>query len=370
MKNSGYEKVFQDASVWRSIFRMAVPSLLTIVIMIFYNMADTFFIAQLGNYTKVASVSIVTPVFSMIMALSTMIGAGGSAVIAGDIGADNREKAMNDSSTCFYAAVILGIVLSACLLMFPDPLLRMLGTKPEMWNDSAAYLRILSCGTIFMLIPSAMGMIVRAEGAVKEGLIGNMSGTVGQAQAIQAIRIVLTGDIAKTHNIYYRTHISEYGWLDWTSNGKISGSEGLNKSIESYIANDLWGLFYFKPERGMNSLFREVDIRQFIDCVVEDTRFSHIVVDYGKKDAVPLEKGETSLKIIHGEKQLVLSEECVENQLRLINFSEYKRNKKDVFHLRVDKTSFFKTDEKIDISMGSKFADDIEAVLKSSNFLF
>ena len=178
MKNSGYEKVFQDASVWRSIFRMAVPSLLTIVIMIFYNMADTFFIAQLGDYTKVASVSIVTPVFSMIMALSTMIGAGGSAVIAGDIGADDREKAMNDSSTCFYAAVILGIVLSACLLMFPDPLLRMLGTKPEMWNDSAAYLRILSCGTVFMLIPSAMGMIVRAEGAVKEGLIGNMSGTV------------------------------------------------------------------------------------------------------------------------------------------------------------------------------------------------
>lgn len=178
MKNSGYEKVFQDASVWRSIFRMAVPSLLTIVVMIFYNMADTFFIAQLGDYTKVASVSIVTPVFSMIMALSTMIGAGGSAVIAGDIGADNREKAMNDSSTCFYAAVILGIVLSACLLMFPDPLLRMLGTKPEMWNDSAAYLRILSCGTVFMLIPSAMGMIVRAEGAVKEGLIGNMSGTV------------------------------------------------------------------------------------------------------------------------------------------------------------------------------------------------
>ena len=145
---------------------------------------------------------------------------------------------------------------------------------------------------------------------------------------------------------------------------------GLNKSIESYIANDLWGLFYFKPERGMNSLFREVDIRQFIDCVVEDTRFSHIVVDYGKKDAVPLEKGETSLKIIHGEKQLVLSEECVENQLRLINFSGYKRNKKDVFHLRVDKTSFFKTDEKIDISMGSKFADDIESVLKSSNYLF
>ena len=50
-KNS-YEQLFRDQSVWKSIFAMAVPSLLTIVIMIFYNMADMFFIAQLGDLDK------------------------------------------------------------------------------------------------------------------------------------------------------------------------------------------------------------------------------------------------------------------------------------------------------------------------------
>ena len=72
-KNSGYEQLFRDQPVWKSIFAMAVPSLLTIVIMIFYNMADMFFIAQLGDTAKVASVSIISPVFNIIMAVFSVI---------------------------------------------------------------------------------------------------------------------------------------------------------------------------------------------------------------------------------------------------------------------------------------------------------
>ena len=58
-RNSKYEALFRDSSVWRSIFSLALPSLLTIVVMIFYNMADLFFIAQLRDTAKVAAVSIV-----------------------------------------------------------------------------------------------------------------------------------------------------------------------------------------------------------------------------------------------------------------------------------------------------------------------
>ena len=61
-KSSKYETLFREQSVWRAIFAMAVPALLTIVIMIVYNLADMFFIAQLGDSAKVASVSIISPV--------------------------------------------------------------------------------------------------------------------------------------------------------------------------------------------------------------------------------------------------------------------------------------------------------------------
>jgi putative MATE family efflux protein len=177
-KNSRYEKLFRQQSVWKAIFSMAVPALLTIVIMIFYNMADMFFIAQLGDTAKVASVSIIIPVFSIIMVLATMIGVGGSAIIAGAFGAGDTEKAKNISSLCFYSAVVLGIAVTLLLFVFHLPLLKILGTKPEMLEDSRTYLLILSCGTVFMLISSSMGMLLRAEGAVKEGMYGNLAGTV------------------------------------------------------------------------------------------------------------------------------------------------------------------------------------------------
>lgn len=173
-----YERLFKEQSVWRSIFAMAIPALLTIVIMIFYNLADMFFIAQLGDSAKVASVSIISPVFNIIMALATMIGVGGSTVIANAFGAGDAEKAKNAASLCFYSAVALGVLVTILLFILQQPLLRVLGTKPDMWRDSQTYLRVLSAGTIFMLIPSAMGMLLRAEGAVREGMLGNLLGTV------------------------------------------------------------------------------------------------------------------------------------------------------------------------------------------------
>lgn len=177
-KSSKYEKLFREQSVWRSIFAMAVPALLTIVIMIFYNLADMFFIAQLGDSAKVASVSIISPVFSIMMALATMIGVGGSTVIANAFGAGKIERAKNTASLCFYSAAALGATMTLLLFLFQTPLLRLLGTKPDMWADSRAYLRVLSGGTILMMIPAAMGMLIRAEGAVKESMTGNLIGTV------------------------------------------------------------------------------------------------------------------------------------------------------------------------------------------------
>ncbi len=177
-KNSRYEQMFRDDPVWKAILAMAVPSLLTIIIMIFYNMADMFFIARLGDTAKVASVSVIAPVFNIIMALATMIGVGGSALIANAFGAKDMEKARNISSLCFYSAVLLGLAVTVLLFLLQTPLLRILGTTPEMWEDSRTYLSILSCGTVFMLISSAMGMLVRSEGAVKEGMYGNLAGTL------------------------------------------------------------------------------------------------------------------------------------------------------------------------------------------------
>lgn len=85
-KNYMKHEVFESSSVRKAIFTMTIPALITILVMIFYNMADMLFIGQLGNTSLIAGVSLISPVFSILMALATMIGAGGSIIIASSFG--------------------------------------------------------------------------------------------------------------------------------------------------------------------------------------------------------------------------------------------------------------------------------------------
>ena len=89
MKN---EALFRTGSVWRAIFTMAVPSVVIIFVMFLYNIADMFFIGCLGDTVQVAAVSVVGPVFSILAAAATMLGAGGCTIIARCFGAGEVGK--------------------------------------------------------------------------------------------------------------------------------------------------------------------------------------------------------------------------------------------------------------------------------------
>lgn len=62
---------------------------------------------------------------------------------------------------------------------------------------------------------------------------GQVSGTSGQAKRLEAIKIKLTGDIAEEYDVYYRVHVQSFGWLGWAKNGEASGSEGYGKRLEA-----------------------------------------------------------------------------------------------------------------------------------------
>ena len=175
MKN---EALFKDKPVWSAIFSLAIPSCITILIMTIYNMADMLFIGMLGDTAQVAAVSVVGPVFSLVMAAATMLGVGGCSVIASAIGAEKKEEARTYSSLCCMAAVLFGIFCTIVILSATDPILKMLGANEEIMASARTYMRALALGAPFMLFSTAFASILRAEGAIKEGLIGNMAGTV------------------------------------------------------------------------------------------------------------------------------------------------------------------------------------------------
>lgn len=174
----GNEALFRDKPVWKAIFSLAVPAVLTILIMVIYNMADMFFIAMLGDDTQVAAIAVVGPVFSLAAAVGTMLGAGGCAVIANFLGAGKRDDAKAVSSLCVWAAIGFSVVFSVVMLTATNPILRILGATEDMLPFAGAYMRVLAIGSSVMLFSVTMGSVVRAEGLILSGMLCNIAGTL------------------------------------------------------------------------------------------------------------------------------------------------------------------------------------------------
>ena len=170
-------KLFEEYTVWRAIFAMALPAMLNILVMMLYNMADMYFVGQLGDSTKVAAVSIAMPVFTLLMALGSMIGGGGCALIARNLGQKSTEKVRLYSSLCCWGSVVVGALFAVILFVFCDQILVLLGSNAELNAPARQYILILALGAPAMIFTTACS-IIRAEGAVKEGMIANLIATL------------------------------------------------------------------------------------------------------------------------------------------------------------------------------------------------
>ncbi len=196
------ERLFEHSSVWRAIFVMALPAVVNILVMVMYNMADMFFVARLHDDAQVGAVSIVMPVFTMMMAVGSLVGGGGCALIAKTLGEKNDARVRLYSSLCCWGSLFSGILFAGALLVFRELVLSFLGANEEMRGYAGAYLSVLALGAPVMIFTTAFGNIVRAEGAIKEGMIGNLISTLANVALdplfILAFRLGVAGAAAAT----------------------------------------------------------------------------------------------------------------------------------------------------------------------------
>lgn len=162
----------------KAVMKMAVPSVISSLVTVVYNMADTFFVGQTGDSLQVAAVSLTNPIFILLMAFANMLGMGGSTVLSMALGAQNKKRAANASAFVTYASLMIGVVFTAVLLLFMDPILRIFGADAQTYEFAAGYTFHISYGAPFIIWSAAASFIVRAEGASKEAMIGSMIGTI------------------------------------------------------------------------------------------------------------------------------------------------------------------------------------------------
>jgi len=143
-----------------------------------YNMADTYFIGQTQDAIMVSAVSLIAPIFTIFTAFANLFGIGGSTAISRAMGEKNDSRVKHLSSFCFYTIIFCGIILAIIILLGMNTVLGILGVQESTYNYAKTYLTYIAVGCPFILLSSALGAIVRSEGASKSAMIGNIIGTI------------------------------------------------------------------------------------------------------------------------------------------------------------------------------------------------
>ena len=171
--------LFETMPIPKAIARLAIPTVVTSLVMVLYNLADTFFVGMLNDPVQNAAVTLAYPVMLAFNAVNNLFGVGTSSMMSRSLGAGDHEKVRNCSVFGFYGALFSGLLFSVMCTLFQQPLLRLLGADETTWQATAAYmLWTVSCGAMPAILNVVQGQMVRSEGAALHASIGTMSGCI------------------------------------------------------------------------------------------------------------------------------------------------------------------------------------------------
>lgn len=172
------QELFENAPVSKAVAVMAIPTMISMLVVVIYNMADTFFIGQTNDPMKVAAVSLATPIFMVFMALGNLFGIGGSSAISRALGEHKPEKAKHISAFCCYGSLGVGIFMALISILGMELILKLIGASENTIDYARDYLFFIALGGPFIMFGTAFGNILRGEGAARESMIGNLIGTI------------------------------------------------------------------------------------------------------------------------------------------------------------------------------------------------
>ncbi len=172
------QQIFRDAPVPKAVLTNVIPSVVSMLMVLVYNLADTFFIGQTKDPLMVAAVSVATPAFLLFMAIGMLFGIGGTSMISRMLGEGRKETAKNTSSFCFWTSLTIGVISMVLILIFCEPVCRMIGASDDTVEYAVQYLAIVSFGIPFLIISNAFSNIIRSEGQANKAMMGMIIGNL------------------------------------------------------------------------------------------------------------------------------------------------------------------------------------------------
>lgn len=160
-----------ETPIPKLICSLSVPTIISMLVTAFYNMADTFFVSKLGTSAS-GAVGIVFSIMAVIQAVGFTIGMGSGAWISRILGKKDTEKASEVASTGLFLGVVIGLILTILGLVFLSPLMKTLGATDTVLPYAKDYARYILFGSPVMITSFMLNNVLRSEGKARYAMIG------------------------------------------------------------------------------------------------------------------------------------------------------------------------------------------------------
>lgn len=230
-------ELFERMPVPKAYMKLAIPVMMSSVLMLVYNMVDMYFIAKTGNTNLVAGVSLCAPIFTFMVAIGDIFGLGGSSVISRLFGRGKVDDGRRLSVFSFLGSALFGVVIAVIFMLFKNPMLGLLGANEETITYASSYYSWIVLGAPFVIFSLVPTNLLRTEGFATGAMIGSVTGsivnmildpififTLGMGAGGAAIATVLGNICADIFYVYFITTKSKA--LSLSPKGfHISGAE-------------------------------------------------------------------------------------------------------------------------------------------------
>ena len=141
MQDNDKIQLFEEAPIPAAVAKLAVPTILSSLVMVLYNLADTYFVGMLNNPIENSAVTLAAPVLLAFNAVNNLFGVGSSSMMSRSLGKKDYETVYRSSAFGFYCAVFAGLLFSIVYTLLQTPLLRLLGATEETMGATVGYAR-------------------------------------------------------------------------------------------------------------------------------------------------------------------------------------------------------------------------------------
>lgn len=170
-------QLFEQTPIPKAVMTLCVPTVISSLVMVIYNLADTYFVGMLNDPIQNAAVTLAAPVLLAFNAINNLFGVGSSSMMSRALGRKDYDTVYRSSAFGFYCSLICGILFSLLFTAFQSPLITLLGADVENAAATGSYLRwTVTCGAAPAILNVVLAYLVRAEGSSLHASIGTMSG--------------------------------------------------------------------------------------------------------------------------------------------------------------------------------------------------